>query len=190
MIRFGRWLSYTAIVLLLLVVVFFVLLPAVFSSRLAVVYSGSMAPAMPMGAIAVITPVDPAEIKVGDIIAFDPPWDESQVTISHRVVEVVKEPALGFHTKGDANEDADPDIVPATSVVAKVSFNIPNAGYVLQRTERYTKTRVGFGLFIALPSILLIGSAARDMNFMLNPRKKRERKQKKRLERRRRIMSR
>jgi signal peptidase len=164
-----------------LLAVVFVVLPAVFASSLAVVYSGSMEPAMPMGAIAVMEPVDPAKIKVGDIIAFDPTWDATDVTISHRVIEVLE---AGFVTKGDANEDPDFEIVPPANVIARVRFNIPDLGYVLARISKYTTGRAGFAFFIALPTVLLIGSAMRDMNFMLSPGKKRARRRKKILERR------
>ena len=188
--RLIKWLTNILLGLLVLMAVLFVLLPAVFASSLAVVYSGSMEPAVPMGAVAWMEPVDPAQIKVGDIIAFDPTWDESEVIISHRVIEVVEEPTLGFRTKGDANEDPDFDIAPADRVVARVAFNMPNLGYVLGRIGRYTTGRLGFSLFIALPTVLLIGNAMRDMNFTLSPRKRRARQRRKLMERRKKRRSR
>jgi len=178
-------LKYIALVLLVLAAVFLVLLPAVFSSRLAVVYSGSMKPEMPVGAVAWMAPVDPAEIEVGDIIAFNPP-SQPDVTVSHRVIEVIKGETLAFSTKGDANEDPDWDIVPADHVLAKVTFSMPNLGRVLLYIGQYTKGRIGFVLFIAVPTVLLIGSAMRDMNFMLSPAKRRARQLKKMMERRKR----
>ena len=177
------WLKYIALVLLVLLTVVLVVLPAVFASSLAVVYSGSMAPEMPRGALAWMEPVDPPTIEVGDIIAFNPPRDPD-VTVSHRVIEVIKGETLAFSTNGDANEDPDWDVIPADNVVAKVSFNLPNMGSLLLRVGQYTKGRIGFALFIAVPTVLLIGSATRDMNFMLNPRKIRARQRKKMLERR------
>jgi len=178
------WLKYITLVLLVLLTVVLVVLPAVFTSSLAVVYSGSMAPAMPVGALAWMEPVDPATIEVGDIIAFNPPWMEPDIIVSHRVIEVIKGETLAFSTKGDANEDPDWDVIPADNVVAKVSFNLPNMGYLLLRVGQYTKGRIGFVLFIAVPTVLLIGSAMRDMNFMLSPAKRRARQRKKIMERR------
>jgi len=182
--RLVKWLTNIVLGLLVLMAVLLVLLPAVFSSSLAVVYSGSMKPAMPVGAVAWMAPVDPAEIEVGDIIAFNPPL-QPDVIVSHRVIEVVEEPTLGFRTKGDANEDPDFDIMPADSIVARVTFSMPNIGRVLLYIGHYTKGRLGFGLFIGLPTFLLIGSAMRDMNFVLSPAKKRARQRKKLMERRR-----
>jgi signal peptidase len=187
--RFFRWLTNILLGLLVLLTVLFVLLPAVFTASLAVVYSGSMEPAMPTGAIAVMVPVDPADIRIGDIIAFDPTWDDSEVTISHRVIDIVKEPSLGFVTKGDANEDPDADVAPPDSIVARVIFNIPRLGYILGYAQRYTNSRLGFSLLIVLPTILLIGNAVRDVYYMSNPWKRRQRERKRTLERLRKRMS-
>ena len=181
--RLVKWLTNILLVLLVLAAVFLVVLPAVFASSLAIVYSGSMKPEMPVGAVAWMAPVDPTEIEVGDIIAFNPPL-QPDVTVSHRVIEVLDGETLGFVTKGDANEDPDWDIVPADHVLAKVTFSVPNMGRVLLYVGQYTRSRLGFALFIALPTILLIGNAMRDMNFMLSPAKRRERQRKKLMERR------
>jgi len=181
--RLARWLTNIFLGLVVLAAVLLILLPAVFASSLAVVYSGSMSPAMPVGAVAVMEPIDPAEIKVGDIIAFNPPWDPD-VTVSHRVIEVVDGETLSFRTKGDANEEPDRDIMPAANFVSRVSFNIPQLGYALAYTAQYTRSQLGLVLFIALPTVLLIGSAGWDMNFMLSPRKRRARQRKKMMERR------
>ena len=181
--RLIKWLTNTILGLLVLLAVLFVLLPAVFASSLAVVYSGSMAPVMPMGSLAWMEPVDPAQIKVGDIIAFNT-VRSPDTTVSHRVIEVLDGETLSFRTKGEANEDPDPWEVPAANVLAKVSFNMPNLGYVLAYIRQYTKSQLGFAFFIALPTILLIGSAMRDMNFALSSGKRRTRQRKKMLERR------
>jgi len=188
--QLAKWLTNIMLALLVVTAFLFLMLPAVFASSLAVVYSGSMAPEMPTGALAVMEPVDPTDIKVGDIIAFDPPWDASNVTVSHRVIEVVDGETLGFRTKGDANEDPDFDIVPATSVTGRVTLNVPQLGYLLARVGDYSRSRLGFVFFVGLPTLLLIGSAVRDMNFMVSSGKRRERQRKKMMERRKRWRSR
>jgi signal peptidase I len=76
--------------------------------RLATVLSGSMAPGMPVGSVAVLVPEDPAAVRVGDVITFQAPTPVHQ-TVTHRVVEIVEgghHPVL--RTKGDANPVADP----------------------------------------------------------------------------------
>lgn len=184
--RLTKWLSNVFLGLLILLTVILIVLPAIFASRLAVVYSGSMAPAMPTGSLALMQPVDPAEIQVGDVIAFNPPWDKPEVTVSHRVIEVIKEPALGFLTKGDANEDPDLDMIPAANVKGRVAFSVRKVGYALNYIGRYTRGRIGFGFFVALPAILLIGSAIRDVSFVTSPRVRRAKRRQEMIERRRR----
>jgi signal peptidase I len=76
--------------------------------RLATVLSGSMAPGMPVGSVAVLAPEDPAAVRVGDVITFQAPTPDHPV-VTHRVVEVLEG---GHHpvvrTKGDANRAPDP----------------------------------------------------------------------------------
>ena len=75
--------------------------------RLATVLSGSMGPGMPVGSAAVLVPVDPAALRVGDVITFHAPTDERPV-VTHRVVEIVEPgPHPVLRTKGDANASAD-----------------------------------------------------------------------------------
>ena len=76
--------------------------------RLATVLSGSMGPGMPAGSVAVLVPVDPADLRVGDVITYRTPTADRHV-VTHRVVDVVEpgsRPAL--RTQGDANASADP----------------------------------------------------------------------------------
>jgi signal peptidase len=188
LISWPKYITLVLLVLLVLLTVVLVILPAVFASSLAVVLSGSMAPEMPRGALAWMEPVDPNNIRAGDIIAFNPPWMEPDVIVSHRVIEVTEGETLAFSTKGDANEDPDLDVIPADNVIAKVDFSLPNVGYLMLRVGQYTRSRLGFAIFIAVPTVLLIGSAVRDVNLMLNPSKMRARQRKKMLEQRRKRM--
>lgn len=174
------------IVLLLavLMLMFVLIVPLVFSGRVAIVLSASMEPTMPIGALAVTMPVAPEEVKVGDIIAFAPPWDPD-VTVSHRVVEVVTDNRLSFHTKGDANEDIDPWVMPAEYVTGRVAFNIPYLGYVANSALLYVRTWWGLVFLVVLPSMLLIGSTVRGVSRSANPRYKRRQFLLKRRQRRR-----
>ncbi|MCK5644158.1 MAG: signal peptidase I, partial [Gammaproteobacteria bacterium] len=132
-----------------------------------------------VGSLAAMSPVNPADIKVGDIISFNPPWDED-VIVSHRVVQVLDN---GFVTKGDAVEDSDPFVIPKGNVIGRVSWNIPYVGYALNDVRRFASSIWGFCLVIVLPAMVVLGSALRDANFMYNPGKRRARLLKKRAER-------
>lgn len=70
------------------------------------VTSGSMEPAMPAHSLIFVEEVRPDDVRVGDIITFDPPGPSGRVT--HRVVarELVGT-RWYFQTKGDANPARD-----------------------------------------------------------------------------------
>lgn len=182
MARLPNWLTHIVLGLVVLVSLVAFLLPAVFGSRAAIVLSGSMEPALRLGSVAFIQPTDPATVQVGDLIAFNPAHDPD-VTVCHRVIEVVGDSPPTFRTKGDANEDPDLYIVTGASVHGKVNFSIPYAGYLLYYTGRYVRNLFGLALLIACPSLLIIGSAVRDVNFALSPAKRRARWQQTRGER-------
>ena len=71
-----------------------------------VVTSGSMEPAMPAHSLILVQEIDPRDVRIGDIITFDPPGPIGRVT--HRVVARARS---GLHwyftTKGDANPAPD-----------------------------------------------------------------------------------
>jgi len=175
--RLGKWLSYIFLGLMLGLVVFAILLPSVLSGSLAIVRSGSMEPEMPVGALAVTLPIAPEEVKVGDIIVFQPPRHPTvmnpDVTVSHRVIEIQADGELYFITKGDASEDPDIFPVPAGNVQGKVVFNIPHLGYTVHSVIRYVRTQLGFVFLVCIPTLILVGSAVRDVNRSRNVRQRR-----------------
>ena len=130
---------------------------------------------MRAGALAAMLPVNTEDVKVGDIIAFDPPWDSgSDVTVSHRVIDVYYyDEQLLFDTKGDATEDSDPEYVPAHSVHGRVVFSIPYLGYAANSIIGYVRTWLGFVTLVCIPMVILVGSAIRDVKRSQNVRLKR-----------------
>ena len=93
-----------------------------------VVKGASMEPAVPLGAVIFIRPVDPLTIAAGDIITFRAP---NGAVVSHRVIGLAEGPTLAFQTKGDGSSAADPIIVPATLVAGVVESFVPQLGYVI-----------------------------------------------------------
>lgn len=94
-----------------------------------IIRSGSMAPAIPVGAL-VIVRTEPAEtIGAGDVVTL--PMRDGQL-LTHRVARVAQLPdGTYLETKGDANDTPDPVLVSAGSVVGVVSEVIPYAGFLL-----------------------------------------------------------
>jgi signal peptidase I len=91
------------------------------------VTSGSMVPTLPVGTI---TAIDTAQRtpRVGEIVAFHPPGDPTQV-FTHRIVAVL---AHGmFKTEGDALHVRDPWTVAPADVVGRVVGWVPYAAWVM-----------------------------------------------------------
>ncbi len=146
-----------AVIILLMAVAVFTFVAPRLGWSVDTVFSGSMEPQLKVGGVAVTRPVAAEEIQVGDIITFYPPTSE-QLT-SHRVIAVDDGSAFHFQTKGDANENADPFIVPAENVTGKVCFHIPYFGYAAQ----FIKTPLGILLTLCLPGLVIIALETRNI---------------------------
>jgi signal peptidase I len=76
------------------------------------VLSDSMEPALRYGSLLAIKPVNPDDIKLGDVIIYNVPpamrkYYNYPAVVSRRVIEIKTAPSLGFRTKGD-NAGLDP----------------------------------------------------------------------------------
>jgi signal peptidase len=140
----------TGLVFLFLAAVVIVILAPHFGWRVDSVLSGSMEPQIKVGGIVVTQPIDSKDIKIGDAITFYCPLNKQMVT--HRVIAVEIGESSYFRTKGDANENADPFVVPFTNLVGKVCLHIPYMGYVMQ----LIKTPLGLLLSLLIPGLIII----------------------------------
>lgn len=165
--KFFKWLMAIILALVLLLAVFSVFMqarpfektPWIKGYKPLTVLGGSMEPAIHVGSVVLVSPVETADIGVGDIITFKTPQDSKVFEdypgslTTHRVVEVIGgDGALGFKTMGDANEDPDSWVVPAADVLGKAGFSIPYVGYFVN----FARTRNGFLLLVILPAVLII----------------------------------
>ncbi|MBM3272095.1 signal peptidase I [Candidatus Kaiserbacteria bacterium] len=115
-----------------------------------IVKSGSMEPAIKTGSIVILRPAE--SYAVGDIITFGEDT-KLRIPTTHRIAEVHGSGnATMFTTKGDANEEADPQPVPLSSVIGKVYAWAPYAGYVID----FARTPWGFTGLIGVPAALII----------------------------------
>ncbi|WP_216699566.1 hypothetical protein [Arthrobacter sp. PAMC 25486] len=97
----------------------------VFGLKPLIFASGSMAPALPTGSLALAVPVAAAEVSPGEVVSV---VASDGTRITHRVVST--DPAAGLVLKGDANAVA--DLLPYTGVtVDRVLFSLPGLGYVV-----------------------------------------------------------
>ncbi|MCR4430421.1 MAG: signal peptidase I [Tepidanaerobacteraceae bacterium] len=121
------------------------------------VLSGSMSPFLEPGDMIVVHRVDPASIKVGDVITFRV---DDRTLVTHRVAEVIPQDGrMAFRTKGDANNTEDIDLVTQDRVVGSMAFKIPYAGYI----GRFARTPKGFVAMIVFPGVLLIAGEIKNI---------------------------
>jgi signal peptidase len=145
-----RIVSWAVVVVTAALLIAFVAVPRVTGSTPYTVLTGSMRPDMPPGTMAVVRPVDPAELSVGDVITYQLRSGEPEV-VTHRIIEtVVTQEGLEFRTQGDANDAPDPDLVRAVQVRGEVWYWAPLLGYltsgVTSDARTVTAQVVGVGL--------------------------------------------
>lgn len=120
-----------------------------------VVQSSSMEPAIPTGSVVFVKEVPDEQvderIQEGDVITFAD--SHGAPTTTHRVVEKHEaETSIRFTTKGDANEDPDPEPVYRDEIVGKVTMSIPIVGYVIS----FSQTIWGWFVLVVLPVTVLL----------------------------------
>ncbi|TSC68582.1 MAG: type I signal peptidase SipW [Parcubacteria group bacterium Gr01-1014_56] len=115
-----------------------------------IVKSGSMAPAIPVGSLVVVKPQ--ASYAVGEVVTFGED-SARQIPTTHRIVSIEGSGTnVSYRVKGDANEEADPELVNPNQIIGKVFVAVPYAGYVLD----FAKQPLGFALLIGVPAALII----------------------------------
>ncbi len=137
--------------LMLLVALLFLvpLLPIEQNLQLRIVESGSMEPSIMTGSLVVILPA--SSYGLNDVITFES--KTADVPTTHRIVDTYEENGrTWFITKGDANEEADTNAVAPESVIGKVMFSAPYAGFILD----FARQPIGFALLIVLPAIMIV----------------------------------
>lgn len=85
----------------------------------------SMEPAMVMGDIVIVKPIDAADVEVGDVIRFQ----YENIHILHRVIAIDDtDGQVTFTTKGDNNDDPDMNPVTPDQLEGKAVMTIPKVG--------------------------------------------------------------
>jgi signal peptidase I len=108
--------------------------PHVVGYRTLTMLTGSMAPAIDPGDVAVVTPLAVSEVAEGMVITYHIPVEDHRL-VTHRVVSVEHGPdgSVTVQTKGDANEAVDPWQATLEGDTAyRVRAVIPELGHVLQ----------------------------------------------------------
>jgi signal peptidase I len=110
---------------------------------------GSMEPAIPMGSAVIVTPVAGHDLAVGDVVSLVA--GKSNTVFTHRIVRIAEQDGTTLlETRGDANAAADPTLVPAETVIGRVGWTIPFAGYLITLLSLPIGVAFVLGVAIAL----------------------------------------
>ncbi len=116
----------------------------------------SMEPTIPVGAAVIVEPVTAAQLRIGDIVTIRVDGGPSFVT--HRIVGLSSRDGQPYvETRGDAESTPDPATSPASSIVGRVGWSIPLAGYLLALLSLPMGIvfAIGLGVTIVLLAVLL-----------------------------------
>ena len=129
--------------------------PSVLGVTPMVVLSGSMSGDAPdhieEGDLIFAKPVQPEDLKIGDIITYM----EGKTVVTHRIIgiNVGEDGKLLFDTKGDANNTADTDPVHQDNLVGIYTGRIPVVGDL----AIFMQTPLGMIIFIGVPLVAFVG---------------------------------
>ena len=131
-----RLLRFSGLVLTWLVILTSLAAVAVLVPRLAgatpyTVLTGSMRPQLPPGTLVVVEPVDPDELRVGDVITYQLESGKRTV-VTHRIVsvDIRLDGETVFTTQGDANDTPDAASVRPVQVRGRLWYAVPYLGYL------------------------------------------------------------
>jgi len=128
----GLWAgaTYGLLALVLLLAGLLIVVPRLAGGVPLTILSGSMEPSLPVGSLAVVVPVEPEDVRIGQIVTYLPNPDDP-TAITHRVTGVTHRPdgGLAFTVQGDANAAADAP-VQDYQVRGRVLYAVPWLGYL------------------------------------------------------------
>lgn len=131
------------------------LVPALLGYERYVITSGSMTGAYDRGSVVFAKPVPVTDLRVGDVITYDPPANAGPSgLVTHRIASIEADPAgrLVFRTQGDANPGPDPWTFGLDQPTQpRVEFHLPYVGFAFAALADRTFRMLAIGL----PALLL-----------------------------------
>lgn len=127
----GAFTSWFVLLASVAVLLLMVLIPMAAGATPYTVLTDSMRPAMPPGSLAVVRPVDPENLGIGDVVTYQIRSGDPEV-ITHRIVgqSIDSHGRRTWTTRGDANGADDANPVVAAQIKGKVWYSVPLLGYV------------------------------------------------------------
>jgi signal peptidase I len=113
--------------------------------------TGSMAPRYPAGSLAIIEPLEAADVRPGMTIVFEDPFVRGRL-VAHRVVKRLPGRSPVWQTKGDSNTESDPAPVHSTAIKGRVRWAVPGLGRVVSALDG----RWAVALLVGVPIAILL----------------------------------
>ena len=132
--RLAPWLVRGVMGLAVLAFLLLAVGPHVLGYRTMTMLTASMSPEIDPGDVTIVTPMAVSDVTEGMVITYHVPVGDHQL-VTHRVIAVEHGPdgSVTVHTKGDANEAADPWAATLEGDTAyQVRAVIPEIGSVIQ----------------------------------------------------------
>ena len=142
----------TVVLVVLLAAAAIIFVPMLLGYKEMAVLSGSMEPAIPVGSLIYVKPVEATELQVGDVCTYY--LTDGETFVTHRVISINPDNQT-LVTQGDANDVSDGDIQ-FSQVYGKADFHLPYLGIAIQniRTPVGIMTICGVLMLIIIPAII------------------------------------
>ena len=157
----GQTASYLALFTVLTLLAVMIVIPRLGGATPYTVLTGSMRPGLPPGTLIVVRPVDPKEIRTGDVVTYQLASGEPDV-VTHRVVGV-SATAGGeqrFTLRGDANNTNDAPILPE-QIRGSLWYSLPLLGFVnsaITGQQRSWLTWLAIGGLLTYSVVMIVGA--------------------------------
>lgn len=160
----GTVLSAAVLVVTVGIALATIVVPKLLGAAPYTVLTGSMRPTMAPGALAIVAPLDAADIRIGDVITYQLTPGEPEV-VTHRVVGInaASDGGRTYVTQGDANTSPDAEPVIEAQIRGKVAYSVPLMGHVNSALNSKTRSNalvLGAGALIVY-GVWQIGSEVR-----------------------------
>ncbi|QEP08384.1 signal peptidase I [Glutamicibacter sp. ZJUTW] len=157
----GQVLSWLVLFIVLALIAIMIVVPKLGGATAFTVLTGSMRPHLPPGTLVVVKPIDPEQLRIGDVATYQLESGEPEV-VTHRVSAIGASLGRGaqFIFRGDANNTDDEPVQPE-QIRGKLWYSVPYLGYVnsaLSIQQRTWLTWIAAGGLIAYSLVMLAGA--------------------------------
>lgn len=140
------------------------LVPALLGFERYVITGRSMTGTYDKGSVVFERAVPPSELRVGDVITYDPPSGGPRGLVTHRIVAIgQRDGRRVYRTRGDANAAADPwEFTLPDPLQARAVFSVPYVGFLLAALSDRGARMVVIGLPALLVALAVLGNLWRE----------------------------